>query len=248
MFRSLVLVLAAVSLWADPESEVLFSDCTEFVGTGQAPLARAQRFEPATFPIAIQNLSGAGDTATLVVRAAQCKSVKVDNGPAEAGTLTQYGIVVVPPDGTGDINNYTIGYATTSRRLAQRLERLGLPVSIDEDLACGVTPNSPGAAGILFVESSPGDAASFFLHGPVSDPAPGSFFPFVANWWYESKKGRMKMATAIPSIGFGASTVRFYTRLDSNLGFLAGTNQFGPFTGFNIRGIFATARMTVSSR
>ncbi len=244
MFRSLVLGLAAVSLWADPESEVLFSDCTEFVGTGQVPLARAQRFIPAGFQIA----AGPGDTATLVVRAAQCKSVKVDNGPAEAGTLTQYGIIVVPPDGTGDINNYTIGYATTSRRLAQRLERVGLPVSIDEDMAYGVTPNPPGAAGVLFVESSPGDTASFFLHGAVSDPAPGSFFPFLANWWYESKKGRMKMATAIPSIGFGASTVRLYTRLDSNLGFLTGTNQYGPFTGFNIRGIFATGRMTVTSR
>jgi hypothetical protein len=238
MLRLVCVGLMAFVVWGDPSSEVQFSDCTEFVGTGQVPLAKAQRFVPSSFQIAV----GAGQTATLVVRAAQCKSVKVDNGAPEPGTLTQFGIVVVPPEGDGDINNYTIGYATTSRRLAQRLERSGLPVSVDGDLAYEV------AGGNLFVESSPWDVASFFLHGPVVDPVPGSFFPFLANWWYESRKGRMKMATAIPSIGFGNSSVVLFSRLDSPLGFLTGTNKFGPFTGFNIRGIFATGRMVVTTR
>jgi hypothetical protein len=58
----------------------------------------------------------------------------------------------------------------------------------------------------------------------------------------------MKMSTFIPSIGFGNSSVSLFMRLDSPLGFLTGVNQFGPFPGFNIRGIFASGRMSVTTR
>lgn len=236
-------IFSAAALWADPVSEVQFTNCTEYVGTGTIPLARAVPFVPNTFQI----LGAGGGTATLVVRAASCEGVKVDNDRPEPGVLTQIGISVVSPDGTGDINNYTVAYVTDSRRLAQRLERVGLPVSVDSDLVYEITPNPPGAAGELFVDSSPSDAPAFFLNGAVTD---NTFLtiPFLANWWYESKKGRMQMATNIPTIAFSGASVTAYARLDSPLGRLMGGNKFSAFNGFNVRGRFATARMTVTSR
>ncbi len=191
---------------------------------------------------------GAGTgTATLVVRAAECASVRVDNDRPEPGILTQIGVSVVSPDGSGDINNYTVAYVTNSRRLAQRLARAGLPVSVDEDLVYEITPVPPGNGGELFVDSSPSSEPAFFLNGTVTD---NTFLtiPFLANWWYESKRGRMLMATNIPTIAFSGASVTAYARRDSALGKLMGGNKFSAFNGFNVRGRFATARMTITLR
>ncbi len=222
-------------------SEVQFSGCTEYVGTGPIPMARAIGRVPRSFQI----LAGAGNTASLVVRAAQCEGVKVDNERPEPGSLTQIGITIVSPNGSGDINNYTVAYVTDSRRLAQRLQRFGLPAYVDEDLVYETAPNPPGARGELFVDSSPSAGPAFFLSGAVSDTA-FLTVPFVANWWYESRKGRLLMATAIPTIAFGQAGVTVYTRQDSPLGELIGGNKFSNFSGFNVRGRFATGRMSVS--
>jgi hypothetical protein len=242
LFSTLLIVAGGVALLqAQPPSEVQFTNCTEYVGAGAIPLARVTPFVPSTFQV----LVGAGNTATLVVRAAQCEGVKVDNDRPEPGILTQIGVSVVGPDGTGDINNYTVAYVTNSRRLAQRLERVGLPVSVDPDLVYEITPNPPGAAGEFFVDSSPSDAPAFFLNGTATD---NTFLtiPFLANWWYESHRGRMKMATNIPTIAFGFAAVTAYARQDSPLGKLMGGNKFSAFNVFNVRGRFSTARMLVT--
>ena len=47
----------------------------------------------------------------LVVRTARCSGIAVDGQEAKPGEVVQIGAVTVPPDGTGDINNYTIWHS-----------------------------------------------------------------------------------------------------------------------------------------
>jgi hypothetical protein len=232
----LTCALGAAVMLGQPSSQVQFNDCTEFVGAGWVPVAQAASSVPSTFQIL--NVNGG---ALLVTRAAECKSVVVDNAKPEPARLSQIGVSVVSPDGTGDINNYTVMYVTNNRRLAQRLERAGLPVKVDEDLVYEVN------AGNLFIDVSPEDGPAFFFNGTVSEPPVGGF-PFLANWWYESNRGRMKMATNIPTINFGQSAVTVYSRKESPLGRLINGNSFSNFAVFNVRGRFATGRMDVTVR
>lgn len=247
-----LILAAAASMLAQPASQgrdfpVEFSGCSEYVGTGPVPFARAAQFVAAPF-VTVNDGSG---NATLVVRAAQCASVKVENFPAESGTVAHIGIVVVPPDGTGDINNYTLAYATSSRRLAQRLERAGLTVLTDSDLVYEVTPAPPVTSSELYVEVSPDSAAGWSITGAVQANA-FLTIPFTANWWAKVREGGLKMSTAIPSIAFKPAQARIITRRSSVLGQLLNANsydQFGvrPFD-FNVRGEFAAGQMTVTVR
>lgn len=229
------MVLGAASLLADQTTEVQFTNCSEYVGTGTIPLANAAPFVPSSFQIA----GAQGGTAMLVARVSNCAGVSVEGSRPEPGTVAHIGITVVSPDGSGDINNYTVAYVTTSRKLAQKLSRGGLPVEVDEDLVYEIV------AGKLFADVSPEDGPGFYFHGPVADPAPNTGFPFLANWWYKSHRGVMKMATSIPTIAFGQCSMTIYSRKNSPLGKLIGGNSYSAFTGYNARGLFATGRMVV---
>lgn len=242
----------AATIFAQPaprgrDFPVEFSGCSEYVGTGPVSHARASLFVPAPF-VAANDGSG---NATLVVRAAQCASVKVENFPAESGSVAHIGVVVVPPDGTGDINNYTLAYATSSRRLAQRLERAGFAVLTDSDLVYEVTPNPPVTTSELYVEVSPESEAGWSITGAVQANA-FLTIPFTANWWAKVREGSMKMSTAIPSIAFKPAQAKIITRRSTVLGQLLNANsydQFGarPFD-FNVRGEFALGQMSVTVR
>lgn len=111
------LLPASFALAADNRGfPVQFQNCIEYVGTGPVSLAKAQALVPTPFVIATDT----NGNATIVVRAARCASVKVDGFEAIPGIVSHIGVMVVSPDGTGDINNYTVAYATDSERLAQR--------------------------------------------------------------------------------------------------------------------------------
>ncbi|MBV9377187.1 MAG: hypothetical protein JO320_19405 [Alphaproteobacteria bacterium] len=98
---------------ADSRSfNVQFAGCTEFVGWGPVSLAAAQTLVPAGYVIA----GAKNGEAAIVVRATSCEEVSVDHSPAQPTELSQIGINLVAPDGTGDINNYTVIYVTNIRR------------------------------------------------------------------------------------------------------------------------------------
>lgn len=179
-----------------------------------------------------------------VARASLCRNASIDGSPNETVKVAQTGVVVIPPDGTGDINSYTLSYSTNSLRLAVRLELAGMNVSLDPDLVYEVTPDPPGAGGELFAETTPLTAPGWFLSGTVADPPPTPNFPFTANWWFQTRQGRLKMATAIPMLNYGSGNARVYTRRQSQLGELIGGNS-GAF-GTNLRGVFANAVLTVT--
>lgn len=119
------LVLADSSSGGGRDFSTTFTGCTEAIGFGPIPAAQAQPFVPTGFVLAPVGPGSAG----LVVRAANCQSITVDGKQEGAGSVVQIGLAIIPPDGTGDVNNYTVVYVANSERLAQRLRRAGLPAT-----------------------------------------------------------------------------------------------------------------------
>lgn len=117
-------LFGAPSVSADtPSFKVQFAGCNEFVGWGPVSLAAAEPLLPAGYVIA----GATNGQAAIVVRATSCEGVSVEKSPAEATELSQIGINIVAPDGTGDINNYTIIHVTNNRALARHFQTAGLP-------------------------------------------------------------------------------------------------------------------------
>jgi len=200
---TLGLALAATSIAAQPAPRappsftVVFDDCTEFAGLGPLAATQVEGLVPPGYTAAAfgQGLAG------IVARVARCERVSVDGSSAEKGTVAQIGINLVSPDGTGDINNDTLVYVTDSWRLAERLLRLGLPVRLDPKLVYEVNPAASALE--LYVQVDAIAGATYFLHGSVTEPAPGAQFPFLANWYYSGRVGRLRMSTQIPAFAAG---------------------------------------------
>src|SRR6218665_3894986 len=100
LFLALALGMAA---FAAPGFQVQLQNCTEFIGVASLPLAKLQPRVPAGYTL----IEGPPGLGSLVVRTSECKNSSVDGGPTENLKIAQIGVLVLPPDGTGDINNYT---------------------------------------------------------------------------------------------------------------------------------------------
>ena len=69
--------------------------------------------------------------ASIVVRATSCQGVSIGQSAAKPTEISQIGINLVAPDGTGDINNYTVIYVTNNQLLAEHLQVAGWPAVFD---------------------------------------------------------------------------------------------------------------------
>ncbi len=234
-------VLASSAVWADPPGfSVDFTQCTEFAGVGPVDFARASILvQPAftTLPV--------GATAAIVVRATSCLSARVNGGDGVPTVISQIGIEIAPPDGTGDINNFTLLYVTDNPQLALAFRRLGLPVMLDPAIRYEFTYDSTGKSGELYVEADGEGLPAYFLTGTEADPA-GVGSDFKANWWYQGFAGVIKQATDFPSIAFGAANVSLHTSRESVLGKLIGGNTDADFHFLPVRGVYASAHMMVT--
>jgi hypothetical protein len=214
---------------------VEFQDCVESIGVTLVPTERVRLYVPAQFILA-----GEGQPVTpLVVRTTRCNGIGVDGGKPAQGEIVQIGAVLVPPDGTGDINNYTLWYYTSDEKLATKLRRVGVSAqhvpTIDYDL--DLDGNS-----LLVCVPKPG-APRFILSGTVQ-PSPNPAGSFLANWWQQVEAGNVKMSTNVPVINIGGADLTLTTAPNSPLGQLIG----GSVTGFPILqqfNTFAAARMEV---
>jgi len=216
------------------------TNCTELIAFGPIPLASVQQLVPPGFQIA-----GFGPgTAGLVVRASQCQDVTLNRPQGTPVLVAQIGIAIVSPNGTGDINNYSLLYVTNDRELTSALQGAGLPVVLDPTLAFEHTPNASGPGG-LYVAVSPPDGP-YFLAGSASPP-PGPPAPVVANWWFASKNFTVKLSTSIPGIAYGPAATTLYTSKITSLGAVIGGNSDSNFSFFNARGVFAAGQLTVST-
>jgi hypothetical protein len=246
---SLGMVFALVSLARADEGNrglsVDFTQCTEAVGVGPVSLAKASALVPPVFttlPIATAN---APTTAAIVVRATSCGGVRVDSGASLPTNISQVGVEVVSPDGTGDINNYTLVYLSNNPELVKRFNHAGVPALLDPGLTYQFTFDPTGAAGEIYVEAEGFGVPAYFITGTEADPT-GPAFDFKANWWYAADKGLVKQASDFPNIAFGTANISFHTDRTSVLGQLIGGNTDTDFHYLPVRGKYATAHMVVT--
>jgi hypothetical protein len=218
---------------------VVFTNCVESIGVTLVPTEKARTLVPPEFHL----VGEAAPVTPLVVRTARCDIAVAGQAP-NAGSIAQIGLVIVPPDFTGDINNYTLWYYTTDAELANHLVRLGVSAQHVQNIAYGYVPGAAGSPVPFFVNiPRPGDP-TFSLTGTVtrSETPSGSF---VANWWQKGRSGSVKMNTDVPSIFVGSANLTLTTDSDNELGQLIG----GRSTGFPVIqqfNNFLSAQMQVS--
>jgi hypothetical protein len=140
--RLLCLVLIVGPAYAGTQlrsaAAVIFSGCTEFAAEGPISLTGAQGLVPSSYTIT----GASSGVAQIVVRATSCQGLTVDGWQQGPAIVAHIGINIESPDGTGDINNYTIIYATTSISLARSLRHLGLPALYSPSLAYEFYPRT----------------------------------------------------------------------------------------------------------
>jgi len=214
---------------------VEFTGCVESIGVTLVPTASARLYVPHQFILA-----GDGQPVTpLVVRTAQCSNIAVADHAPMAGSIVQIGAVIVPPDFTGDINNYTIWYTTSNAILATQLRKVGVDAQlvpvIDYDY-------QPGNNTLTVRVPSPFEP-SLTLSGNVL-PSPNAAGSFTANWWQQTKTGIAKMSTNVPVIKIGGADLTLTTDDDPLAQLLGGSSTGFPIIQqFNT---FAAANMQVS--
>jgi hypothetical protein len=228
---------------ADSHSfNVEFANCAEFVGEGPVLLRLAQRLVPSSYVIAAIS----PEEAPIVVRITNCEAVKVDYTRAVPTTISQIGINIVSPDGTGTVNNYTLIYVTNNPFLAEALQRAGVPGSYDPAITYEYRRDSAGSGGVLYGAVPAANVPAYFFHGTETEPPANAQQPFIANWWH-GEILRVRQQTTFPAISFGTSNVTLYTSAFSPLGQLIGGNAYGNFSILALRGVYASAKMIVSA-
>jgi hypothetical protein len=161
--------------------------------------------------------------------------------------MVAIGINIVAPDGTGDINNYTLVYLSNNPLLVENFLAAGLPAQYDPQLTYEYAAVLSGD-GNLFVSADSRDVAPYFIYGPETAPPPNSATVFLANWWYAPHGDwKMRQQSLFPAISFGASSVTFYTASTSMLGKLIGGNTFSNFSVLALHGVYPSAHMEVTT-
>jgi hypothetical protein len=223
--------------------KVAFSNCEEFVGEGPVALAPAQKLVPQGYAIA----AASPGQAPIVVRMARCEAAKVDGTRAVPTIISQIGVSIVSPDGTGTINNYTLIYVTNNPFLAEALDRIGVPASYDPVITYEYTRNDAGNGGVLYGAVPDANVPAYFLYGAQAEPGANTQRLFIANWWRGTgDPARVRQQTTFPAISFGASNVTLYTSTSSALGQLIGGNTYSNFSITSLRGVYASAEMIVT--
>jgi hypothetical protein len=219
-----------------------FSHCSEFAGEGLVRLAVAQKLVPANYTIT----GAAAGSARIVVRMTHCDGIQVAETPKLPTTISQIGVNIDAPDGTGTINNYVIVYVSNNPFLVRALQLAGAPAQYDPSITYQYTLGGNGTSGVLYGAAPNPGVPAYFLYGPETEPPPNSAQLFIANWWFGSRVV-VKEATTLPAISFGTSGVTFYTSKDSVLGALVGGNAYSAFTVLSLHGEYDTGKMIVTA-
>lgn len=234
----------AAKLIAAPSADLVveFRDCVESIGITLVSSERARQLVPAGF-----QLAGEGQPVTpLVVRSARCGGIAVAGHEASAGAIVQIGVIIVPPDFSGDVNLYTLFYYTSDPALARQLARSGTPAQFIPTMDYIYERGGDGQPGSLFVAVPRPGRPQLWLDGSVIE-SPNAAGSFVANWWAHTGDGIVKMSTSVPEIFVGAANLTLMTPANGPLGHLieGGSTGFPVLQQFNT---FAAADMVVSVR
>jgi hypothetical protein len=230
---------------ADHEGEGFYADfagCREVANVGNLPEASARPLVPPEFTLVGE---GTG-TAELVVRTVHCDAVSVDGGESRAGDVAQIGIVIVAPDGDGDINNYALYYDTSDERLAAHLNDAGVDARFVPTLEESLAVNADGSGEYHFAVRPPfGPRLTF--DGPVGATASASI-PFSANWWSTSCDGTTKMASTFPELFTAGNGVVLNVPPGSPLATLLGETTVSSWPVLQLFDHFPSAHMVVTIR
>lgn len=214
--------------------DVSFATCTEYVGIGLVPFEPARALLPATYtPVQLDG------SAVLVVRVSSCVAVSVDGGPSHPANVAQVGIRVSGLDGSADINNYTLYYATDFGQLHGALRAAGVASVLDGQLAYAFDPESGSLEALVDTPKLPLIALS-----GTATPPPPTPTQFIATWWTEGNAGTVRMRTEFPHIAFGQASVLLTSEAGSELQGLIGVLPYG-FALLDSYNAFDAAPMTV---
>ncbi len=181
---------------------------------------------------------GVGEPVTpLVARTSSC-SISVQGIKKRTGNIVQIGAIIVPPDGTGDINNYTLYYYTDDIVMWLYLKFVGVDAQFVPTLEYRISGNNS-----LVVRIPAPGSPRFQIAGNIA-PSNVPSGSFLANWWQKSSCGIVKMSTYVPEIKIGGADLTLTTNSQSGLGQLIGsaTLNFPIIQQFNS---FDEATMTV---
>jgi len=215
---------------------VEFTGCVESIGVTLALTENVQPLVPPPFLLVDDVVN------PIVVRSARCAGIAVAGHPSEPGSVVQVGAIIVPPDDTGDINNYTLWYFTTSAHLAAHLRDAGVEVRHVETIVY----ESPAGDGPLpfHVSVEANGRSVLSLDGSVV-PSVGPPISFQANWWRGAGASVVKMATVVPLLDLGDADLRLACDPGGALARLLGAAraEFPILQQFNL---FDAAQMEVA--
>jgi hypothetical protein len=181
-----------------------------------------------------------------VVRFTNCEAVRVDRTRAVPTTISQIGINIVSPDGTGGVSNYLLFYVTNNPFLAEALQHAGVPANYDPTITYEYQRSSTDSTGVLYGAVPYANVPAYFFYGTETEPPPNTQQPFTVNWWH-GEFLRVRQQTTFPAISFGTANVTLYTSTFSPLGQLIGGNAYANFSIVALRGVYAGAEMIVSA-
>lgn len=192
----LILCCAGPVLADDLGFDVQWNGCTEYVGIGYIPFAKARELVPSDFTLA----TGPTGKAILVVRATSCSAASIAGGNPQAVRTAQVGISLSGQDPGADINNYLLWFVTDSAALTSKMQAAGIHPGAVQLLTLAYTQlTSTLALNVTAIGS-----ASYTALGSASAPT-SSPVPFIANWFFEGEQGVVRMHTAFPAIRFGTA-------------------------------------------
>lgn len=229
------LLMASVSRAGDPTPVAQFElkNCLETIGVRLAPTATVLSMVPHKYtPVGITD-----QLTPIVVRTAQC-DITVAGQTIRQRSIVQIGAVIVPPDGTGDINNYTLFYYTNDPRLYLLLNATGVSAQFVPTMTYGLAADNTANIQVPFPGSP--RLSVFGKIQPSQQPAGA----FVANWWQDTFWGSVKMQTTVPVIKIGDAKLELKTSAGNQLYALTG-DTIVPFPLLEQFNTFKAASLSV---
>lgn len=166
------------------EVSATFRNCIEFGGVGLVPAANVQDLVPAQYALS----PGPPGLAIAVAHMAKCQEIKVGGWVGHPGIMGHVGVLINPPTGTGNFNNYLLAHVTDDPALFAALKAAGLQTTyINPHLRFDVLGTGSGST--LSAAAQRPHELAFGLSGPFALPdssqPPGSN---VINYWTDSRR------------------------------------------------------------
>lgn len=169
-------------------------ECWELVLFATASAADVRPFVPATYLMV-----GEPGAVTLVVDGMKCVDLAVAGGKDGAGNVSDVGVLIEPPDGSGDLSVYGLWQPTNREDHAARDRALGLRTFDAPLLDVRGSPSggvkTPGNGRASF--KVPWEANAYAADAQVGLVSPKTA-PFTRTvWWHDSEKGTVRVTHTV---------------------------------------------------